>query len=327
MGYLKGEDINLGIARETTRGTAETPTAWVPGRTPSGIRPIVEKVNIRETKGSGVSSQGSSIVQKRAEGDLEFNVRNGSIGFFLLSLLGKVTTATNGDGYDHTFEVLTGNAQFPVLTLALSQNGQQDYEYETVAVQSIELRTPVDDLVNATVNFIGVGEATHADYTPSFAADDYFFRHYDMSVKIAADVAGLGAASPLKLKEFSLSIANNARVNQNISELNPSDVLALILEISGNMSLDYNGETHHDLYSNNTSRAMQITLTRSDVTIDTGVNPEIVITMPNITYTNWTPDRPLDDIVTEGIEFMAHFDDTEGEAINIVVTNEIANYD
>lgn len=326
MGYLKGEDVNLGVARETTRGTAETPTAWIPGRTPTGIRPVVEKINIRETKGSGVNSQGSSIVQKRSEGDLEFNVRNGSIGFFLLSLLGKVTTSANGAVYDHLFEVLTGNAQFPVLTLGLSQNGQQDYEYETVGVQSLELRTPVDDLVNATVSFVGVSEATHADYTPSFADDDYFFRHYDITIKIAANVAGLGAASPLKLKEFSLSIANNARVNQNISELNPSDVLAMVLEITGSMKLDYNGETHHDLYDANTSRAMQITLTRSDIAIDTGVNPEIVITMPNVTYNNWTPDRPIDDIVSEGIEFMAHFDDTEGEAINIVVTNEIANY-
>jgi hypothetical protein len=326
MGYIKGEDINLGVARETVRGTPETPSAWVPARTPTGVRVMVEKTPIRETKGTGINSQGSTIVQKRSEGDLEFNVRNGSIGFFLLSLLGKVTTSANGAVYDHLFEVLTGNAQYPTLTLGMAQLGQQDYEYERVLVNSLELRTPVDDLINATVGFIGVDEATHADYSPSYGSDDYFFRHYDVTLKIAADVAGLGAASALKVKEFSLSINNSGRVNQNISELNPGDVLALMLEITGGMKIDYDGETHHDLYVNNTSRAMSITLTRSDVDIDTGVNPQIEIILPNITYTSWTPERPLDDIVTQDIQFTAHYDDAEAEAIHVTVTNEIANY-
>lgn len=330
MGYLKGEDINLGVARESTRGTAEIPAAWVPGRTPTGVRAMVEKTQIRETKGSGINSQGSTVVQKRSEGDLEFNLRNGSIVYFLLSLLGKITTASNGTGaYDHTIEVLTGNAQYPTITIALAQNGQQDYEYEQVLVNSIELRTPVDDLINATVGFIGTKEATHADYTPSFSSDDYFFRHYDADIKIAANVAGLAAADALKVKEFALSINNSGRVNQNVSELNPGDVLALILEITGSMKIDYNGETHHDIYTNNTSKAMSITLKRTDIDIDTGagtVNPSITITLPNITYTGYTPDRPIDDIVSEDIEFMAHFDDSESEAIKVVVQNEVSSY-
>lgn len=327
MGYLKGEDINLGVARETVRGTAEAPATWVPGRTPTGTRVVVDKTQIKETKGSGINSQGSTIVQKRSEGDLEFNLRNGSIGYFLLSLLGKVTTVGNGAAYDHTFEVLTGNAQYPTLTLALSQLGQQDYQYERILVNSLEIRTPVDDLINATVGFIGVEEEEAvSNYTPAYPDDDYFFRHYDVTIKVAANVAGLGAASALKVKEFSLAMNNSGRVNQNVSELNPGDVLALILEITGSMKIDYDGETHHDAYVNNTYQAMQITLTRSDIDLDTDVHPEIVITLPKISYTNWTPDRPIDDIVSQDIEFMAHFDDDESEAINVVVTNEVASY-
>lgn len=329
MAYLKGEDINLGVARETVRGTPEAPTAWVPGRTPTGVRVQVEKTQIRETKGTSMSSQGSVINQKRSEGDLEFNVRNGSIGYFLLSLLGKVTSQAAGDGYQHTFEVLTGNPQNPTLTLALSQAGSfQDYQYEKVLVTSLEIRTPVDDLVNATVNFIGVDEEAVSAYTPAFATDDYFFRHYDIEIKIAADVAGLAGASALKVKEFSLSMNNNGRVNQNVGELNPGDVFALIHEISGSMKIDKEGETHHDIFANNDYRAMQITLTRSDVEIDDSptVNPKIQIILPKISYTSWAPDRPIDDIVSEDIEFMAHYDDAEAEGIHVDVWNEIANY-
>lgn len=271
-----------------------------------------------------MSSQGSSMVQKRTEGELEFNVRNGSIGYFLLSLLGSVNTATNGDGYDHTFSILTGNPQYPTLTLALSQLGQQDYQYARVMVNSLEIRTPVDDLINATVGFVGTTETAVSDYTTAFPDDDYFFRHYDITIKMASTVAGLGAATALKLKEFALSIVNNARVNQNISELTPGDVLALMLEISGTMKLDYQNETYHDLYNSEGYNAMSITMTRSDIDIDTGVHPEIVITLPKVSLTNNTADRPIDDIASEEIEFMAHHDDDT--PFTVVVTNEIANY-
>ena len=114
-----------------------------------------------------------------------------------------------------------------------------------------------------------------------------------------------------------------------MSELNPSDVLALILEITGSMKIDYDGETYHDIYTNNTYKAMEVRLTRSDVDITASpqVNPEIVITLPKISFTNWTPDRPIDDIASQDIEFMAHHDTDEAKAIEVVLTNEIANYD
>lgn len=329
MSYLKGEDINLGIARETTRGTAEDPSTFIPGRTPTGVRLVVEKTPIRETRGGGMSSQGSVMVQKRSEGDLEFNVRNQTIGFLFLSLLGKVTTSAAGSAYSHLFEILTGDPQNPTLTLALSQLGQQDYQYKKCIVTSLEIRTPVDDLVNATASFVGVAEDTHADYTVAFPSTDYYFRHYDVSIKIAANVAGLGAASALSIKEFSLSIVNNGRVNQNIGELTPGDVLAIMHEVTGSLKVDYTGETYHDIYAAEAYRAMQITMARTDVDIDAGggtQNPTVTIVLPKVSFTNNEPDRPIDDLASEDIEFMAHLDETLGYGIQVTCINNLANY-
>lgn len=329
MAYLKGEDINLGIARETVRGTPEVPATFIAGRTPTGVRLITEKTPIRETKGGGMSSQGSVMVQKRSEGDLEFNVKNGSIGYLLLSLLGRVVTSAAGAAYSHLFDILPGNPQHPTLTLALSQLGQQDYEYAKAIVKSLEIRTPVDDLVNATVGFVGVSEATHADYTVAFPSTDYYFRHYDVTIKIAANVAGLGAASAMSVKEFSLSIVNNGRVNQNIGELTPGDVLGIMHEVSGSMVLDYVDEVHHDIYAAEAYRAMEIKMVRTDIDIDGGAgtaNPTVTIVLPKISYINNEPDRPIDDIATQGIEFMAHYDEDEASGIEVTVVNNIADY-
>lgn len=330
MPFIKGEDINLGVARETVRGTPETPSTFIAGRTPNGVRQIVEKVQIKETRGTGMASQGSSIIQKRSEGDIEFNVKNNSIGYLFLSLLGSVDTTTLITGvYQHVFSILTGNPQHPTLTLALAQLGMQDYEYAKCIVTSLEIKTPVDDLVNAKATFVGVSEATHADYSVAFPTNDYYFRHYDVTIKIAADVAGLAAASALALKEFSITLNNNGRVNQNIGSVNPGDVLGIMQEVTGSFKLDYQDETHHDIYAAEGYRAMSITMTRSDIDIDAGggtQRPSITIVLPKISYLNNNPDRPIDDIAAEGIDFMAHYDEDEAMGIEVTVVNETANY-
>jgi hypothetical protein len=174
MAYLLGENVNLGIGGESgaARGTAVAPSIWVPGRTPTGVRPVVDKALLRETTGSGIQSQGSEVVGKRIEGDLEFNLKSQSIGWILRSLLGSSTSTSQGGAnaavYDHVFSLLTGNPQHPSLTLALAQLGQQHYEINGAVATSLEMRTPINDLVNATANFIARNEAEHANYTVSF---------------------------------------------------------------------------------------------------------------------------------------------------------------
>ncbi len=330
MSYLLGENVNIGVGMESTRGTAVSPQAWIAGRTPSGIRPVVDKVMVAETKGTRITSQGSEIVQKRVEGDLEFNLKNETIGWILKALMGTVNSAVKGGEttvYSHEFSIALNNPQNPSLTIALSQPNFQDYKYNLVLPSSLEISTPIEDLATATVEFVGADEATATDYTPAYSSDDYYFRNHDVTIKIASDVAGLAGASAIKVKEFSLSIVNNARTNQNLGELTPSDVLALMFEITGSMTLDYTNETYHDIYTTGAYRAMEISLVRSDVTIGNASNPSITITLPKVSFEDLSQDRPIDDIVTSAIEFTAHYDSDEANAITIDVVNELSDYD
>jgi hypothetical protein len=332
MPYILGENVNLGVGGESAaaRGTAVAPSIWIPGRTPTGVRPVVQKALLRETTGSGVQSQGSEVVAKHVEGDLEFNVKVNSIGWLFRSLLGSsasvAKSAPNAAVYDHTFSLLTGNPQHPTLTLALSVLGGQDYQYNGVQVSSLELRTPVNDLVNATVGFIGRNETGVSDYTVAFSAGDVAFRQQDISIKIANDISGLGAASPISPKEFSLSINSNARPDMNIGSLTPADVIALLMEIGGSFTLDYGGTTYHDLFVAGTAKAMRIEMTRSDVTIGSSANPKLQIDLPKVTLEDLSPDRPLDDTVKENISFLAHYDTATAKAISVVLSNTLSTY-
>lgn len=329
MGYLPGENINLGLGKESTRGTAVSPTLWLAGRTPSGLNVVNDKTLIQETKGTRSASKGSVITEQRAEGDIEFNVKNTTIVALLRSLLGSVASATaSGESavYDHTVTVDVDEVQAPSYTLALSRPGMQDYEYPLGVISSLELTASPDDLVYATANLMAKSEAEHADYTPSFTGEDYNFPHQKVTVKIANDVAGLSGATGICINELGLSIVNNASVKRCLSSLNPVDVLANLVEISGSLAIDYTGDTYHDIYKDGVYKALEVTIENDDVTIGTSAHPKIVITLPKVSFEGLSEDRPIDGITSESVEFTAHYDDDEAKQIEIVVTNETSSY-
>ncbi len=331
MAYLMGEGVQLGIGPEVTRGTSVAPVIWVPARSPSGIKSIIEKTLIRETAGTGVMTKDSEIVHSRAEGDLEFNARNTSIGYILESLMGTVVSVEEAatGAFTHTFTLDGTQAQRPALTLALAQPSHQDYEYSMGIVNTLEISTPIDDLVTMTAAFIAKDETGVSDFTPAFATGDEYFRNHDVTFKVAADVAALSGATPICLKESALTIATNTRPNLCVANQAPNDILSLISEITGTFSVDYEGETYHDLYTAGTYQAIEIKMIRDDLPVlgtASTLYPEITITMPKVSFEDWTPDRPLDDIVTENINYTAHYDTTEGHAIEITINNEQTAY-
>jgi hypothetical protein len=328
--YLLGENVNLGVGKETTRGTPVAPAAWIPARAPAGINVVVEKTAIKETRGTRFSSSGQEVTHKRAEGELEFNVRNKTIGYILKSLLGNVnSTAKVGDAtvYEHTFSVLSSNPSNPSLTLALSQPGFTDYEYKLALVSALELSTPMDDLVNATASFLAAGEAEKTpSYTPAFSDDDHYFRNHDIRVKIASDVAGLSSADAICIKDFKMKIANNAKPQMCVASISPIDILGMTYEIEGTLTVDYTGKDNHDKYVNATVFAMEISMINTSKTIGTASNPEIKITLPNVTIKDYKANRPIDDIVTEELGISCHYSLEDNSAITVKVVNELATY-
>lgn len=329
MAYLLGESVNMGVGNETTRGTAVSPSDFVPARTTATIQKVVEKAMIKEGRATKVGSYGSEITHARGEGELEFNVKNRTIGYFLKSLLGSVSSALKGGEtvvYNHTFGILVGTPQNPTITIALAQQGFQDYQYNGAIVNKLELEAPIDDVVKAKASFISRDETEVADYTVAFASNDHLFRNYDFKVRIADTLGGLTGATPLALKEFKLAIANNGKANHIISSIIPDDVLAGMAEIGGSMTIDYIDKSNYDTYKSNAYKYMQIEMINTTQTIGVSSNPKILITMHKVSFTNYKADRPLDEIVSEQIDFNAHYSIADSKAIEVVLTNEKATY-
>lgn len=326
---IRGEDIVLGVGVEATKGTGVAPQIWVPGRTPVTAGPRVNKVPVRETRSTKMPSQGSEIVQKSGGGALDFNARVISLGYILKSLLGNVSSgavASQAGAYDHVFTLLANEPEHPTLTGALAVGGGQDYEFVRMLVTALTLNWPIDDLLNGSFEFIAESEAEHAAYTPSFGTADHYFRPQDTTVKLAANLAGLAGATAMRVREASLEVTNNGRMLQHLGDVEGDAAIVGDVEVTGDFSVDYADDTLHDIFLNNDYKALSIKSERSDVTIGVSTFPSITIELPRITFESYDADRPIDDIVSEGIGFAAHYSISDSLGIRITLRNTQANY-
>jgi hypothetical protein len=328
MALERGEALALGVAIETARGTFVAAQDYVRQREPSTIQRVTEEVDIKETRPTGVSRDAKVIVMQKVEGDVALNLRFRTIGYFLKSLLGGWSSATEVGQttvYRHT-GTLNPNVLQPTLSLSMARGTYPHKQIPGAVVTKMGLKFPVDDVINGSVTIKGLTETTVANFTPAYAATDYLAPHQMVTVKIAANTAGLGAATALVATDLEINLTRDNMDRVNISSILPVDFVAKLLDITGKFTMDKSDDTYKDLADAGTSRAMSITVTNTAQSIGSPTtNPQLVITLPNVTL-NTTEKRPLDGIVTEEVTFEANYDDTAASAITVSLLNEKINY-
>jgi len=326
--YLRGQDINIGFAIEDpeNRGDFKEPQIWLPARTPTGFIAQPEMVELQETVLSGMNARGSEITRYGIEGEVEYNVRAISVGFILKSWLGEHTVSGLGGGaYEHTFTLKKKDPIHPSLSTAISQcdGGHNHYEAPKTVVQTFNLVIPVDDLVNATSNFMAPRDYKKEGdkFESEITENDHYFRHQDVKIKMAENEGDLDSADAISVKTFEPSGNNNASFNQNISELAPGEVKAGLMEMNIEFTSDYLDDTYRDMILNGEVKAMRVEMEREDIDIGDGEHPKMVITYPKVKLASRTQDRPMEDTVIDNCSARVF------EAPVVKVVNEKENYE
>lgn len=317
----------VGVAVEATRGTFLTATDYVRMREPSTIQKVTEEIDIKESRPTGLTRDSKVITMQKVEGDMPLNLRFRTIGYFLKSLFGSLSSATEAGQsvvYRHTIGLAASVLQ-PTLSLSLARGSFPHKQVPGAVVTKMSLKFPVDDVINGSVTIKGLTETTTSNFTPAFASTDYLAPHQMVTVKLAANTAGLSGATALVVSDLSIDFDRAVRERINISSISPVDFVAKLMNITGKFVMDKTDDTYKDLADANTVRAMSITITNTAQVIGTATNPQLVITLPNITLST-TEKRPLDDIVTEEVTFEANYDDTAANGITISLLNEKLNY-
>ena len=191
MSIFIGRKFNIGLGKESTRGTSVAATYWYP-KTDFSVEDKIATAVHDGSYGVIEDADTQEIVQKYAEASLGGRITDIGFGLILGATLGTDTIGAVESGVkDHVFTLLE-SAQHPSLSVVVS---------EPNALSSAALRYPLGMISSLEINF-AVGQwATYktaltmntpstASATPSFTAENAFNPQYCVA-KFAPTYAGV----------------------------------------------------------------------------------------------------------------------------------------
>lgn len=328
MAKYVGRRRTVGFALEASRGVAEAEAAYCINDANYNLVERVVKARNNQAFGRIEGNLYAEIVKQMAEGDVQFAIQDKSIGTILKALFGAVNTANHSGETtvkDHTFTVANTN-NHASLTAFLDDPAIGKLAYANAMIDSFEFSAEA-----AQEEYIGATLGLQAKYpvASSFAVargSQNEFRARDVAVKLATNLAGLGAASAISVRSVNFSINKNVKDLPALGSVDPIDFANQTVEVEGSIKLYLDDDTYRTLMANGTFKALRVQLTRSDVTIGSAANPGLYFDFAKVDFDEWNADRGNDDIVLQTLNFKGSYSLADAEMIKAVLTNTVASY-
>lgn len=324
MSKFIGRLVDVGIAKEASRGTAESSATFFLPKLSLSVDDGIEQVIDESSVGIIEDATEASTVAKFAEGEIEGNIESESIGLLLLAALGTVNTTGPSEStvYTHTFTV-SQSAQHPSLTI-FQDDPNQDYKYPLAMISQLDLDISIGQYAKYMAVFRSKAGET-ATISPSYTRGSTFLPQHG-SVKIASAVSGLAAASAIDIRSIQLSIIKNTEDDRKLGSLDQADILNKQFAVEGTLELVFNDNTFKTDQLADTAKAMRIRLTNTNVTIGSTLNPQVTIDLSKVKFGEFKRNYGNDDIVTATVNFKAFYKLSESDMIEAQLVNTTASY-
>lgn len=327
MSEFIGRRVNLGVSRETTRGTFPgTFTYWVP-RTDLTFQDRATKVVSATGHGHIDQSTDAFVTEKFGEGSISSEIRDRSFGLFLYSIMGTLTTTNPlATAYQHDFTEANSN-QHQSLSFGLDDPNADDSYFALVMLNSLTINVEVGQIATFTADFMsraGDDVTATATYTTS---ENRFVSHF-VDMKLAATTGALAAATALPIKSFTITFSKNLVRDHNFGTIQPTEIHNQSFSCEGSFTLNNEDNTYRDYMLDNTYRALRLDAQNTDVTIETGYNPRLQIDLSRVDLHSWERNNALDEISGQTISFRAHKDVAGALNMvnNIMLINAVSSY-
>jgi len=313
MTKFVGRRGTLGIAIEATRGTAVSPTYWLPFVTMS-FKDTIESAREEQGMGKIADSDSFYVTMRMGEGEIESQLYDAALGYILTSLLGAVPVTTGANPYTHTFTLSQTN-QAKTLSLYWT-DPDRSYMFPNAVVDSLQMSVEPSGIVSWTVGFKTKGSKDWAAQTPNFTAVGNKFLHQHLQFRLASAIGGLSGATPISLKSLELTISRNTIFDNVIGTVEPEDILSQQISVEGSINLNLEDDTYRNYMLANTYRAAEIKLLRS-------TSSSLTLQLPRVDFSEWEPDYTLNEIAKQSINLKANYD--TANALDIISTATLIN--
>lgn len=323
--HFIGRKTAVGLGFETTPGTAVAPSTWI-RLLDIGFFDEPTFIDNNSALGRVEDSDDQALVKQLATGKLEGKLTDVSIGYILANIFGSWSTAANADAsgtvYDTTFNTSQSNTP-PSLTI-VKKDPVETKRYALATLGDCEFSCDAGDWAKFSASLMSRVGATSTD-TPAFV-DENEWTSKHVTVKLANDVAGLGAATPIQVISFKLKIDRSTEDFTPLGTIDPAVFDTGAWVVTGELTMRYDSATYHDLTFANTAQAMQISLENTGVTIGTAAHPKLAFTAPKARLNTWSQSFDLDSVIDQTVGFKLNLDTTAGYMLRAVLTNTKASY-
>jgi hypothetical protein len=317
---------SVGVGKETVRGTGVSAAYWIPF---TSMALTDQPEVIQDTSSIGSIEEGFSAdnVYTAAAGAIEGNVYDNSIGLFLLSMFGAVSTAANddtsGDVNDHTFTVANNNSH-PTLTIS-EKNPNRDARYALAMVDKLTIKAAAKQFATFTADMKSHASAT-ASNSVAIVEGNRFIPS-DITFKMATDVAGLASATAIPLKSITATFSQNA--NDDPDELGSTSARDMFnttwssqIEIEGL----YRNNDIRDAVMASTKMAVELKLANSAATIGDAAHPSLTFTFQPGFFNPWKLSTGQNDLVSQTATLHGLYSTSTSKSVDAVLTNTETSY-
>lgn len=329
MPKIIGRLIEVGLAKESSRGAGAAPTFWLPKSNltfedkAGKARSVVNYGNIL-----GEGNQ-ALVSRKHAEGDIEFDLFDESFGLILTALLGASpsTSGPTDSAYTHTYTLQEQSNQHQSLSITKAENGIVTNQFRRAMLQALTITVTPEDVVKCAATFMSRNSASSSGSSSYTAQNKFIGRHF--TLKLATDTSGLGAASNIPVRSFEITFEKNLRMIHNTASVEPEDILNQALRITGVIELDYEDRTYANLMLDGSYRAMRINLNNAQTLIGATSTPQLTLDFSRLDFDTWEQVGPNDEVASQSINFTALYDITNADIINacsLVNANDGTSY-
>lgn len=329
-----GKLLQIGVAVESTRGTAKTSAQyWL----------AVDDWAIEEKFANAVDTQvygriednvSQTRVKDWAEGSIKCPLGGTTAAVIFRSLLGS-SAAVLKSGETKIFDnyaTVAQNIQHPSLTLfihdpiATATGATADYSHANAMVNKVSIDYSLGNFVMMDVGVRAIrGSAAAVAFVPSQVVETRFVPQY-MSFKVASAYAsnGLTNAAVIRIKNAKITIDQNIEDDDTLGNTAPRDFLNKEFSIEGTIEAIWQNESDFkDAAIANTPKAMRLDITNSDVTEGVSSNPKLRIDLARVHFTEISRPVKIKDVMYQTLGFKAAYSVTDGFMVQAIFTNSV----
>jgi hypothetical protein len=315
----------IAVNVESIRKTAETPASgdWIE-LLEGVVNEVYTKKENEQRHGTLHHSDSDRLIMQDYNVAIKALIDRVHFPKFVFAILGaQETTEDSPQSGVNTHEFTRADTNLlPLLTITSQDPTDDEVRFSGFGVGKLELSFVKDDFLQYSVEGNGLSKDDPGALSSGYQATNSEFLPWMCEIKVAANVAGLGAASAVELGELTLTLERNNTAYHGIggNNVEPSEIIAQKLKVSAAVTKLFENLTYKTwAETDNDYRAVQIRLIDTENTIGASTNPSITIVMPKVSARNWVKEN-ADEHTDEKMDLLANLDSTEGD-ISITIVN------